>query len=180
MLFQQRIEGEKKDYAERCRINTMVKEKPIIYVDADACPVKTETLHCAKTFDVSVVFVASYKNMMNDPEGEWIYVDADKEAADLQIANSVKKGDIVITADIGLAGTLLAKRVYVLSPRGKEYTEDKIMSLLDMRYQSAKLRRQGKHTKGPKSFTKEDRKAYVEKLMGILSNLAGINGSMSN
>ncbi|MFJ5621417.1 YaiI/YqxD family protein [Peribacillus loiseleuriae] len=158
----------------------MMDEKPMIYVDADACPVKSETLHCAKTFDVSVVFVASYKNMMNDPEGEWIYVDADKEAADLQIVNSVKKGDIVITADIGLAGTLLAKRVYVLSPRGKEYTEDKIMSLLDMRYQSAKLRRQGKHTKGPKSFTKEDRKAYVEKLMEILSNFAGNDGSVSN
>lgn len=150
-----------------------MNNKPMIYVDADACPVKDEILHCASLHEIEVCFVASYKNMMNNPEGKWVYVDADKEAADLYIVNSVKKGDIVVTADIGLAGTLLPKNVYVLSPRGKEYTEENIFMLLDMRYQSAKLRRQGKHTKGPKAFTKEDRACFTNKLMKTLSNFAG-------
>lgn len=157
-----------------------MKVKPTIFVDADACPVKAETLKIAKRFTLAVTFVASYKNMMNEPEGHWVYVDADKEAADLYITNAVKQGDVAITADIGLAGTLLAKRVYVLSPRGKEYTEDNIYNLLDMRYQSAKLRRQGKHTKGPKAFTKEDRSKYTEELIRILSNHAGISDLLSN
>ncbi|MET3321141.1 UNVERIFIED_ORG: uncharacterized protein YaiI (UPF0178 family) [Peribacillus simplex] len=150
-----------------------MNNKPTIHVDADACPVKDEILHCARLHDVEVCFVASYKNMMNNPEGKWVYVDADKEAADLYIVNSVKKGDIVVTADIGLAGTLLPKSVYVLSPRGKEYTDENIFMLLDMRYQSAKLRRQGKHTKGPKAFTKEDRTSFTNKLLKTLSNFAG-------
>jgi uncharacterized protein len=154
--------------------------KPMVYVDADACPVKAETLQCAKVHETPVCFVASYKNMMNEPEGKWVYVDADKEAADLYIANSVKKGDIVITADIGLAGTLLGKSVYVLSPRGKEYTDDNISTLLDMRYQSARLRRQGKHTKGPKVFTKQDRLNFTSNLTNILSKLAGNSNSISN
>ncbi|MDQ0218275.1 YaiI/YqxD family protein [Peribacillus cavernae] len=154
--------------------------KPIIYVDADACPVKKETLQCAKLHEVPVCFVASYKNMMNEPEGKWVYVDADKEAADLYITNSVQKGDIVVTADIGLAGTLLVKSVYVLSPRGKEYTDGNISSLLDMRYQSARLRRQGKHTKGPKAFTKQDRLNFTTCLTKILSNFAGENEIISN
>ncbi|RFU61861.1 YaiI/YqxD family protein [Bacillus sp. V59.32b] len=154
--------------------------RPKIYVDADACPVKDETLQCAKVHEVSVCFVASYKNMMNEHEGNWVYVDADKEAADLYIANAVSQGDVVITADIGLAGTLIGKRVYVISPRGKEYTEDNINTLLDIRYQSARLRRQGKHTKGPKAFTKQDRMNFINNLSKILSNHAGKSNSISN
>lgn len=104
-----------------------MNNKPTIHVDADACPVKDEILHCASLHEIEVCFVASYKNMMNNPEGKWVYVDADKEAADLYIVNSVKKGDIVVTADIGLAGTLLPKNVYVLSPREKN-TRKRIFS----------------------------------------------------
>ncbi|MEH6946672.1 YaiI/YqxD family protein [Bacillus sp. JJ634] len=152
----------------------VMDDKPSIYVDADACPVKKEILDTASLFKVNVIFVASYKNMMSNPEGKWVYVDADKEAADLYIVNAVKKGDIVITNDIGLAGTLLPKAVYVLSSKGKEYTEENISMLLDMRYLSAKMRRAGKHTKGPKAFSKEDRIKFAQVLAKILSNLEGI------
>ncbi|MFJ8245521.1 YaiI/YqxD family protein [Peribacillus asahii] len=152
----------------------VMDDKPSIYVDADACPVKKEILDAASLFKVNVTFVASYKNMMSNPEGKWVYVDADKEAADLYIVNAVKKGDIVITNDIGLAGTLLPKVVYVLSSKGKEYTEENISMLLDMRYLSAKMRRAGKHTKGPKAFSKEDRIKFAQVLAKILSNLEGI------
>lgn len=151
----------------------VMNEKVLMYVDADACPVKKEILDCGARFQVDVIFVASYKNMMNEPEGQWVYVDAEKEAADLYIINAVKKGDIVITNDIGLAGTLLPKKVYVLSSKGGEYTDDNISMLLDMRYHSAKLRRAGKHTKGPKAFTKEDRSKFIHKLAEILSNFEG-------
>ncbi|WP_409301734.1 DUF188 domain-containing protein [Peribacillus sp. SCS-155] len=116
---------------------------------------KEETLDCAKMHDMPVCFVASYKSMVNNPEGKWVYVDADREAADLYIVNNVNKGDIVITADIGFAATLVAKGVYVLSPRGMEYRDDNIASLLEMRHFAAKLRRQGKHTKGPKPLRKK-------------------------
>ncbi|MFD0048313.1 DUF188 domain-containing protein [Actinomycetes bacterium NPDC127524] len=60
-----------------------------------------------------------------------------------------------------------------------EYTEDNISALLDMRYLSAKLRSQGKHSKGPKAFTKEDRNHFTSALMNILSNFAGIHDSLS-
>lgn len=85
----------------------------------------------------------------------------------------MKKGDLVITNDIGLAGTLLPKTIYVLSSKGGEYTDENISMLLDMRYHSAKLRRAGKHTKGPKAFTKEDRIKFTNKLVEILSNFEG-------
>ncbi|WP_409293387.1 DUF188 domain-containing protein [Peribacillus sp. SCS-37] len=68
----------------------------------------------------------------------------------------------------------------MLSPRGNEYTENNIDTLLDMRYLSAKIRRQGKHTKGPKPFTKEDRSNFVRQLSKILSNHAGNTSSLEN
>jgi len=76
----------------------------------------------AQNFDVNVSFVASYNHVTNDTlGGTWHYVDSDKEAADLFIMNHVDAGDIAVTQDIGLASTLLSKRVTVLSPRGSLY-----------------------------------------------------------
>ncbi|PLT30978.1 YaiI/YqxD family protein [Peribacillus deserti] len=154
--------------------NVELQRGTIIYVDADACPVKDEITKEAKRYNVQVYFVTSINNMMNSPsEGKWVYVENEKEAADLYILNHAKKGDLVITGDIGLAGTLLPKNVYVLSPRGKEYTENNIGPMLEMRYAAGKMRRQGKYTKGPKPFKKEDREHFLINLSKILSNLAG-------
>lgn len=100
-------------------------------------------------------------------------MDSDKEAADLFIMNHVKKGDVVVTQDIGLASILLSKEVCVLSPRGILFAEDQIETALDMRYLSAKARQQGKYGKGPKPFTNLDRERFVKKITEILSNFEG-------
>ncbi|MCK6204392.1 YaiI/YqxD family protein [Bacillus infantis] len=148
--------------------------KRSILVDADSCPVKMEIVEIAKGFEIEPVFVASYAHMVNDFGGAvWKFVDSSKEAADLFIMNHVKKGDVAVTQDIGLASTLLPKGVYVLSPRGTLYEEEHINTALDMRYLSAKARRRGQYGKGPKPFTQEDRSRFVKQLTKILSNLAG-------
>lgn len=148
---------------------------PSLFVDADACPVKEECIACASHFRLNIVFVASMKNMTNNyPGTKWVYVDWDKEAADLYIMNHSRKGDIAVTADIGLAATLLGKGVSVISPRGILYNESNIDSMLFMRHESAKKRRQGIHSKGPKSFTVKDRENFCETLMKKLSNFEGI------
>jgi uncharacterized protein len=144
-------------------------------VDADSCPVKEEIVEIAHNFDINVVFVVSYNHMINGPiEGTWHYVDSDKEAADLFITNQVNTGDIAVTKDIGLASTLLSKKVYVLSPRGSLYEEKDIESALHMRYLSAKARRQGKYGKGPKPFTREDRTRFEKNFTEILSKIKGV------
>ncbi|WP_409297633.1 DUF188 domain-containing protein [Peribacillus sp. SCS-26] len=126
-------------------------------------------------------FVTSINNMMSEPSpGKWVYVGEYKGSCRSVYPESRQKGDVIITGDIGVAGTLLPKHVYVLSPRGKEYTENNIDTLLDMRYLSAKSRRQGKYTKGPKPFTNEDRLNFVRQLSKILSNHAGNKSSLEN
>ncbi len=108
-------------------------------------------------YNLPCIFVASHVHRKTTPEkGEWIYVENEKEAADLYILNHIKKGDILVTQDIGLASIALAKEVYVISPRGIKYTEETIMISLDFRYLAGKERRKGRYLKGPKAFTSED------------------------
>jgi len=124
---------------------------------------------------VAVSFVASYNHMTNNTlGGSWHYVDSDKEAADLFIMNHVHAGDIAVTQDIGLASTLLAKNVSVLSPRGSLYDEKDIEAALHMRYLSAKARRQGKYGKGPKPFTTDDRICFEKNFTKLLSKIKGV------
>ncbi|GIN60431.1 UPF0178 protein Lmo1456 [Robertmurraya siralis] len=144
-------------------------------MDADSCPVKAEIVEIAQNFGVAVSFVASYNHMTNNTlGGSWHYVDSDKEAADLFIMNHVHAGDIAVTQDIGLASTLLAKNVSVLSPRGSLYDEKDIEAALHMRYLSAKARRQGKYGKGPKPFTTDDRICFEKNFTKLLSKIKGV------
>ncbi|MGN1400767.1 MAG: YaiI/YqxD family protein [Bacillus sp. (in: firmicutes)] len=147
---------------------------PSIVVDADACPVKSECMTIAKEFGAELVFVASVKNTSHKYEhATWIYVDWDKEAADLYMMNTVKKGDVAVTADIGLAAALLGKGAIVISPKGTAYTTSNIDSLLFFRHTAAKNRRRGIHSKGPKKFSREDKRNFQDLLTNILSNCAG-------
>ncbi|MGD6818136.1 YaiI/YqxD family protein [Metabacillus sp. 84] len=151
------------------------EKKLKIVVDADACPVKNEIVQLADAYQAETVFVASYNHMTMETLGKkWVYVDAEKESADLYIVNHTRPDNIVVTQDIGLAGLLLKKNVMVLTPRGKHYTEQNIDTALQFRYLSAKGRREGIHSKGPKPFLDADRKNFADSLEKILSKLAGI------
>lgn len=152
----------------------MTKKSYQIIVDADACPVKSEILDLAHTYQIEVLFVASYSHVLtNKMGGKWVYVDTGKEEVDMYIVNHCKKMDIVVTQDIGLASLLLPKKVIVLSPRGRQFFENSIDMALNMRYISAKERRKGHHSKGPSPFTNADRETFSSTLGKILSNLEG-------
>ncbi|WP_110111374.1 DUF188 domain-containing protein [Bacillus sp. CGMCC 1.16541] len=129
----------------------------------------------AHTYRTDLLFIASYAHVQSNPiGGEWKYVDADKEAVDLYIVNHAKRHDIVVTQDTALASILLKSGVYVISPRGKQYSEEDMNTVLFFRYVSAKERRAGRYPKGPKSFTEEDRQRFRKSLSRLLSKLAGI------
>lgn len=130
-----------------------------IIIDSDASPVKDIVIDEAKKHNLKVVLVASYAHYstkIHPAHVETIYVDSAKEAADYRIMQLLQKDDILITQDYGLASLALGKKVKVLHHKGFEYDNDNIANLLESRYISAKIRKSGKRTKGPKPFTKED------------------------
>lgn len=81
----------------------------MIYVDADACPVKPEILKVAERHGIEVTFVAnSGLRPSRDPMVKNVIVSASFDAADDWIAEHAGPGDIVVTADVPLAGRSVA------------------------------------------------------------------------
>lgn len=142
-----------------------------VYVDADASPVKDIILDETEAYSVSVTLVSSISHYsLQDlaPHADRIYVDTGADSADFKIVQLVKKGDIVVTQDYGLASLTLNKGCIVLHHKGTRYTHENIDRLLESRYRSAMARKSGQRTKGPKAMSQEDREKFREEFRKIL------------
>lgn len=140
-----------------------------VYVDADACPVKEETYRVAKRHGLKVTLVSNSR--MRVPAEDWVelvIVQGDLDAADHWIAEHAEAGDVVITADIPLAGRCLAKGAQVLGPRGEPFTEESIGDALATRELLAHLRESGAVGGGPPPFDKRDRSRFLHRLDEML------------
>ncbi|CEH29653.1 hypothetical protein AM501_22400 [Aneurinibacillus migulanus] len=153
----------------------MNKNKPEIWVDADACPVKSIILEEAKRCEVLVNYVASYNHRLSlsHPLARSITVDAGYQSADMYIANHIRARDIVITDDYGLACLALGKECLALGTRGKEYTKDTISFLLMDRHISQQAAKAGGKRKGPRPLSNEEIDHFRQKLRKLLCNLEG-------
>ena len=81
-----------------------------IFVDADACPVKAEVYRVAERYGLKVFVVAnSFMNVPRSDLIERVIVTEGPDVADDWIAERVTASDIVITADIPLAGRCVKK-----------------------------------------------------------------------
>jgi len=142
-----------------------------IYVDADASPVQKEVIEIASETNLPVVLVKSFSHFSHaedDPHVETIYVDKGADVADFEILKRVRKNDIVITQDYGLASLCMAKDCIVLHHKGFQYTNDNIDRLLSSRHENAMARRGGFRTKGPKPYSDEDRTEFIKLLRFII------------
>ena len=135
-----------------------------IYVDADACPVKTEVVKVAERHQLRVVLVAN--SWMQAPRGQRIrmqVVPGSFDAADDWIVEHVAQDDIVITSDIPLASRCLHAGARILAPSGKEFSNDNIGNALATRELMADLRAYGVGG-GPPPFGPKDRSRFLERL----------------
>lgn len=115
--------------------------------------------------------VASHDHRLQAEDGVSIMqVDRSDQSVDLYIANHIKRGDIVVTQDFGLATIVLAKGALALSPRGQQYDDRNIDYLMERRHELAKRRRGGGRTKGPKAMSDEDRIRFQQKLTKVLES----------
>lgn len=144
----------------------------MIYVDADACPVKDEALRVGERHGLTVRYVAN--SWMRLPEGagvERIVVSDGPDAADDWIVERAGKGDIVVTADIPLASRALKQGAQVIGPTGKPFTESGIGMALAMRDLSAHLRETGESKGYNASFTRQDRSKFLQALEQAVQNV---------
>ncbi len=156
----------------------MPAAKPIIlYVDADACPVKQEVYRVAERFVLrgTVLKVVVVSNSpIAIPRAEFIeriVVDAGMDEADDFIAERAKQGDVVITADVPLAARAVKAGAEVIAPNGRPFTEDAIGMALATRNLMSDLRSAGEITSGPKPFAAQDRSRFLSGLDAALTRL---------
>ncbi len=136
-----------------------------IFVDADACPVKDETYKVAGRYGLHVYVVAnSFLMVPSSPAIERVIVDAGPDVADDWIAERAGPGDIVVSADIPLAGRCLAGGAQVIAPNGRPFTTDSIGSALAGRGIGEHLRSMGEITRGPPPFQAADRSRFLSAL----------------
>lgn len=144
---------------------TPMKPRTVIYVDADACPVKEEVVRVADRHKAPACFVSN--KAMRLPVGidvRRVVVSDGFDAADDWIAERAGEGDIVITDDIPLAERCLKAGAQVLRTNGKTQTADNIGMGLAMRELSRDLRDMGEISGAGPSFTKKDRSRFLEAL----------------
>ena len=144
----------------------------MIYVDADACPVKAEVESVATRLKVPVKMVSNGGIRPSaNPLIESVFVAEGPDEADKWIAENAQEGDVVVTSDIPLAAKCVAAGAKVLKPNGDTLSDRNVSEALAMRDLAADLRaadpfRQG----GGKGFTKADRSRFLSALDRALQN----------
>ena len=105
-----------------------------IYVDADACPVKDETIRVAERIGARVTLVAA-QGMRPRREAHVDQVAAGPafDAADDWIAERIQPGDLCVTNDIPLAARCVEKGAKAISPTGRIFDERTIGEAVAMR-----------------------------------------------
>ena len=136
----------------------------IIYIDADACPVKDEVYRVARRYEMRVLVVTNTAMRVPADTRIELVLRAGFGEVDDWIAEHAGQGDLVITADIPLAARCLAKEARVLDPRGHALTENDIGEALGMRDLMQELRQDGTVTGGPAPMTPKDRSRFLSKL----------------
>jgi len=140
-----------------------------VYIDADACPVKDEIYKVAGRYGLRVVVVANAAlRVPADPLVELV-VRRGFGAADDYIAEVAGPGDVVVTADIPLAGRSLEKGARVLDPRGQAITDNEIGRMLGMRDLMEELRQGGTVSGGPPPMGAKDRSRFLSKLDEVVN-----------
>jgi len=144
--------------------------RSVIYVDADACPVKSEVEKVATRHGLRVAMVSNGGIRPSaNPLIESIFVDAGADEADKWIAERAHEGDVVVTADMPLAARCVEAGAKALKPNGELLTEQNVREALAMRDLAADLRaadpfRQG----GGRPFSKGDRSRFLDALERVL------------
>jgi uncharacterized protein YaiI (UPF0178 family) len=136
----------------------------IIYIDADACPVKEEIYRVARRYAMRVLVVAKETlRVPSDPLIELVVRSGFGEVDDW-IVEQTGPGDIVVTQDIPLAARCLAKQARALDPKGKLFKDSSIGDALALRELMEGLRQGGALTGGPAPKTAKDRSRFLSKL----------------
>ena len=143
-----------------------------IWIDADACPrlVKDIVFRASHRTSCQVTLVANQPiSIPASTRIRAVQVERSLDAADHYIVKTAVAGDLLITADIPLAADAIDQGVFVISPRGEEYSSDNIRQRLNMRDFLDTLRGSGIMSGGPAPWSNQDSQTFANALDRFLA-----------
>lgn len=139
----------------------------VLYIDADACPVKAEAERVATRHKLRMAVVSNGGiRPSRNPLIDTVIVAEGADEADKWIAERCGKGDVVVTGDIPLAARCIGAGARVLRHNGEAYTEANIGQQLAARDLMADLRAANPLGAGGggRPFSKADRSRFLDAL----------------
>ena len=138
----------------------------MIYVDADACPVKDDIITIAIRHNIQVLMVCN-GGIRPHPHDliSLKIVPSGLDEADKWIADHIMPHDIWVTNDIPLAAKALEKSAIVLRPDGSRITEKNIGNILATRDLMSDIRAADPfHQSKSKPFSNADKGRFRQML----------------
>ena len=140
-----------------------------IYIDADGCPVVNLTVDIAKEHNIPVVIVKNYAHKITNSYATVVTVDIEADSADYYIINHIKKGDIVVTQDYGVAAITISKEAICITQNGLVISNVNIDGLLHSRHMNQQLRKSKKHYSKIKKRTNQDNINFEHQLRALIT-----------
>ena len=143
-----------------------------LFLDADGCPVTGLAVTLARQYHVPCTILCDTAHELSYPGARTVTVSKGADSVDFALVNLVKKGDLVVTQDYGLAAMCLSRGAVPIHQDGMVYTPENIDSLLFFRAAARKIRKAGGRLKGPTRRTTEQGRAFAATLERLLREAA--------
>lgn len=139
-----------------------------IFIDADGCPVVGIAVNTALQKGLKSTIICDTAHIFNYENAETIVVEKGADSVDFYLINKVKKHDIVITQDYGLAAMCLAREAVPINQNGFVYTDKNIDDMLLKRHISKEIRRAGGKTPNMKKRKSSDNEKFKKCLLEVI------------
>ena len=138
-----------------------------IWIDGDACPkIIKDIIFRAALRTKTQTYIVSNHNIIIPPSPliKKYQVSQGFDVADIFIVENLKAGDLVITADIPLANSVVEAKGFALNPRGEMYTENNIKQFLSLRNFNDSLRSLQLISGGPPKISEKEVRNFAKNL----------------
>lgn len=143
-----------------------------ILIDGDGCPVVEETIRLAGKHRLECLILCDTSHVFEREGARTLTFSKGADSVDFALVNLLKKGDLVVTQDYGLAAMCLSRGAIALSQDGMQYTADNIDALLLARHTARKIRSGGGRLRGSSKRTPAQDQAFLSKLESLLTAYA--------
>lgn len=138
-----------------------------VWIDGDACPkvIKEILYRMATRTKTSLIVVSNHTvSIPPSPFIKRIQVGSGFDVVDIYITDNISPSDLVITADIPFADSVITRGGFALNPRGEFYSENNIKQRLGSRNANETLRASGMISGGPSKYSPKDIQKFANTL----------------